>query len=136
MEKIRVNVEWRLKNFAATVEGDLQGAVLVTAATYEELQKEVADSIRFHAECLAEDGESVPQWLADGDYSIEWNLGVSALIRVCEPYISIAAISRATGINQRQLSHYANGKQVPRLRQREKIINGIHSIGHRLMTVV
>lgn len=136
MEKIKVKVEWCEKNFGATVDDNVPGALVVTAGTYEDLKKEVSESVRFHVECLVEDGVNVPRWLTDGDYELEWCLGVSALIRVCEPYISIAAISRETGINQRQLSHYANGIKIPRGPQRDKIIKGIHSIGHRLMTVI
>jgi predicted RNase H-like HicB family nuclease len=136
MEKIIVRVEWCDKNYGATVGDNVPGAMVVTADTYEKLQKEVAESVRFHVECLVEDGENVPQWLVDGDYEFDWQLDVSALIRVCEPYISLSALSRETGINQRQLSHYANGIKIPRSPQRIRIINGIHNIGRRLMTVV
>jgi hypothetical protein len=54
---------------------------------------------------------------------------------MCSPYASIAAISRASGINQHQLSHYANGIKKPRPAQRRRILDGIHKIGRELMAV-
>jgi hypothetical protein len=48
---------------------------------------------------------------------------------------TIAAISRATGINERLLSHYANGIKRPSAKQRQKIIDGIHLIGKSLMNI-
>ena len=57
-------------------------------------------------------------------------------IHACEPYASLAALSRATGINQRLLSHYANGLRHPRPGQRQRIVDGVHSIGRELLSVV
>ena len=50
----------------------------------------------------------------DGDYEFEYHLDAAALLQMCSPYASIAAISRVSGINQHQLSHYANGIKRPR----------------------
>jgi hypothetical protein len=51
----------------------------------------------------------VPQLLRDGDYELDYHLDTVALLQMFSPYYSIAAISCASGINQHQLSHYANG---------------------------
>ena len=136
MEKVRVDVAWCNKNFSATLGENVPGAVVFTAKTAEELFKEAKESLKFHVEGMLLDGDDVPQWLVDGDYEFEYNyLNVAALIRVCEPLVSIAAISRATGINQHQLSHYANGIKNPRPQQRKRIVDGIHKIGRELMAV-
>ena len=55
------------------------------------------------------DDDKIPQWLLDGEYELEYHLDTAALLQMCAPYASIAAISRVSGINQHQLSHYANG---------------------------
>lgn len=81
------------------------------------------------------DGDDVPQWLREGDYELEYHLDASALLQMCSPYASIAAISRASGINQHQLSHYANGIKKPRPEQRRRIIEGIHKIGRKLIAI-
>ena len=50
-------------------------------------------------------------------------------------YASIAAISKVSGINQHQLSHYANGIKNPRTAQRRRIVEGLHRIGRELIAV-
>lgn len=137
MEKIRVDVAWCDKNFGASLGENVPGAVVVTAKTFAELQKEVKDALDFHIEGMAKDGDEVPQWLAEGNYEFEYNfIDVAALLRAYEPFVSLAAISRSSGINQHLLSHYANGIKKPRPQQRERIVEGIHNIGKELLAIV
>ena len=137
METIVVNVQWCDKNFGASFSDNVPGAVVFTAKTFSELQKEAKESLDFHLECMKEDGDEVPQWWLDGDYKFEYNLAdATTVLRAYEPYVSLAAISRATGINQHLLSHYANGIKQPRPQQRQRIIDGLHKIGRKLLAVV
>jgi hypothetical protein len=46
-----------------------------------------------------------------------------------------AALSRMTGINQRQLGHYICGRSKPRKLQSEKIINALHALGKELQAI-
>ena len=135
MEKIEVNVSWCDKNFGASLSENVPGAVVITAKSYDELVDEVRETLKFHIEGMLADGDDVPQWLLDGDYELEYHLDAAALLQMCSPYASIAAISRASGINQHQLSHYANGIKKPRPEQRKRIIEGIHKIGRELIAV-
>ena len=136
-ETIKVFVEWTDKNFSASLGDNVPGAVVIAAKDIRELKKEVADTLRFHVEGMLADGDEVPQWLADGDYELEYDyISTAALIHACEPYTTIAALSRVTGINQRLLSHYANGLRHPRTEQRQRIVVGMHLIGQELLSVV
>ena len=137
MKKIHVKVDWCEKNYGAVTECDaLNGVVAVTAKTYEGLMNELAEAVRLHVEgCLA-DGDPLPEWLVKGDYEFDIELGTSALLRRCEQFTSLAAISRASGISQQQLSHYANGLREPRMEQRRRIVEGIHRIGRECLSVV
>lgn len=137
MEKIKIEVAWCNKNFSATFCDNVPGCITFTASSWEDLQEEARRTIGFHVEGLIEEGDEVPQWLVDGDYELEYSYAnIAALIRSLEPYTSLAALSRETGINQHQLSHYANGMKNPRPLQRQRIVEGIHSIGARLMSVI
>lgn len=137
MERIRVDVSWCNRNFSASLGENVPGAVVFTADSFAELKKEAEESLRFHVEGMIEDGDDVPQWLRDGDYEFEYNLlDATTILRAYEPYVSLAAISRATGINQHLLSHYANGLKKPRPLQRQRIVDGIHKIGKELLSVV
>ena len=137
MEKIRVDVAWCDKNFGASLGENVPGSVVLTAKTYVELLREVPETLRFHVEGMVADGDDVPKWLVDGDYEFEYNLlDVATVLRAYEPFVSLAAISRASGINQHLLSHYANGMKQPRPKQRQRIVDGIHKIGRELLTVI
>lgn len=137
MEKIKVDVQWCDKNFGAKLSDNVPGAVVLTAKSYEELLREVPETLRFHVEGMVQDGDDVPQWLRDGDYEFVYNLlDVATVLRAYEPYVSLAALSRASGINQHLLSHYANGLKQPRPQQRQRIVEGIHKIGRELLAVV
>lgn len=137
MEKIRVDVQWCDKNFGASLGENVPGAVVLTAKTYEELQRKVPETLQFHVEGMLADGDDVPQWLVDGEYELVYNLlDVATMLRAYEPYCTLSALSRASGINQHLLSHYANGLKTPRPQQRQRIIDGIHKIGRELLAVV
>ena len=137
MEKIIVNVAWVDKNFGASLGDNVPGSVVLTADTYEKLLQEVPETLRFHVEGMVEDGDDVPRWLVDGEYEFEYHLqDVATVLRAYEPFVSLAAISRATGINQHQLSHYATRMKTPRPEQRRRIVEGIHKIGKQLLAVM
>ncbi|MBU9914891.1 CopG family transcriptional regulator [Phocaeicola vulgatus] len=126
MGKIKVKVDWCGKNFGAvTEENVLCGMVVTTSKSYEGLMDELAVAVREHIEGLVR-----------GDYEFDVELGMAALLRKCEQFTSLAAISRASGINQQQLSHYASGLRTPRQEQRKRIIDGIHRIGQEFLSVV
>ena len=136
MEKIKVNVEWSEKNFAATLSKNVPGVVLVTAKTFSKLQKEVKESLEFHVEGMLADGDNVPEWLAKGEYQFKYYmLDTASLLQSLEGMTTIAAISRVTGINERLLSHYANGIKRPSSKQHQKIVDGIHKIGQSLLAI-
>ena len=137
MEKIKIEVAWRNKIFSATFNDNVLGKITFTASSWQELQKEIRKTLYFCVEHLVKDGDKVPKWLVNGDYEFEYSyVNAAALIRSLEPYTSLVALSRETGINQHQLSHYANGIKNPRPQQMQRIVEGIHCIGSHLMSVV
>lgn len=137
MEKIKVKVDWCDKNFGAVTEDDvLCGMVIVSSRSYEGLMSELRKAVREHVESLLQDGEALPGWLVAGEYEFDIELGIAALLRKCERFTSLAAIARASGINQQQLSHYASGLRIPRTEQRQRIVDGLHRIGREFLGVV
>ena len=135
METIVVNVSWCDHNFGASLGDNVPGSVVVAAKTYDELIKDVLDTLKFHIDGMMKDGDEVPEWLLNGEYVFDYHHDAAAILQLCAPYASIAAISRVSGINKHQLSHYANGLKKPRPAQRKRIFDGIHKIGQELMAV-
>ena len=111
MEKIKALVGWCNKNYSVTTDDydRLNGTIITTGATFEGLQKEFESALKFHIEgCLA-DGDSLPEWLMCGDYEIEYELTTSALLHRLDGILTRSAIARVSGINERQIGHYALG---------------------------
>lgn len=135
MNTIKVEIYWEDKNYCCGWSLDGFGAILCTNKNLEELKSEFEESLKSQIKDMLTDGEAIPQWLADGDYEIEYNLSVSALLRQAEQYTTMAVISRVTGINQKLLSNYASSVKKPREAQRERIVNGLHAIGQQFLAV-
>jgi predicted RNase H-like HicB family nuclease len=134
MEKIKVLVSWCDGNYAVGT-GEIGGAVLATGKTYEEAKRQFEDAFTFHVEGCIADGDQLPEWVVNKEYEFEYELQVSAILNYFDGMLTKAAIARVTGINQRQLGHYATGKSIPRPPQREKIINGLHRLGKEFCSV-
>lgn len=132
---INVEISWSEKNFCCGWGYEGVGAILCTNKTLSGIKQDFEESLRFHVESMVEDGDQVPEWLASGDYEIVYTLSASALLRNAESFTTMAAISRATGINQKLLSHYANALKIPRPAQRQRIVDGLHMIGRQFLAV-
>ena len=91
----------------------------------------VRDSIDFYIDCAKEDGDSYPE-IFDRDYRIEYRFDVQSLLCFYQNIFSFSALQYITGINQKQLGHYAAGRSKPRKKQAEKIVNGLHKLGKEL----
>lgn len=133
---LRINTGWTEDNFCCGFDSpEINGVVVATNKTLEGLKSEFTDALRFHIEGCVADGDNIPQYLVDGDYKLEFVLDVPAILRNAESFTTLTAISRVTGINKNQLSHYATGEKKPRPDKREKIVAGLHIIGRRALAI-
>lgn len=57
-----------------------------------------------------------------------FHLSTRALLKDAETFITRKALSIQTGINEQQLSHYANGRRKPRPAMQRRIQDGIRAI--------
>jgi hypothetical protein len=135
MKKITVLVTWSGDNYCAGLGGEESGVVIAAHQTLEGVKKEFASALAFHIKGCLKDGDELPEYLKNGNYELDFKLATSALLQSLSGVLTHAAISKATGINQRQIGHYANGRSNPRLLQRDKIVLGIRKIGKELMVV-
>lgn len=134
-KEITAEVYWCDKNYSAGWAYKDFGAVIATAKTIDELKQEFESALDFQIETMVTDGDSIPNWLMNKDYTIKYDLQASAILRNAEKYTTMAAISRVTGINQRLLSNYASDVKRPRPKQLKKIIAGIHEIGRQCLAL-
>ncbi|MGM9846863.1 MAG: CopG family transcriptional regulator [Muribaculaceae bacterium] len=134
-KKLKIDVSWTEKNFCCGWSDEEAGTVVATNKSLKQLKEDFAESLKMHIQGCVEDGDILPEYLVEGNYELEFVLDAAALLRDAEVYTTMAAISRASGINQKLLSHYANGIKQPSKNQRERILNGLHSIGNSILAL-
>ena len=76
----------------------------------------------------------IPEILQN-EYELIFEFDVEALLKYIDGTVTKSALSKASGINVTQLSHYSSGLKKPRKEQREKIISGLHKIANELLSV-
>jgi len=137
MNKIQVKIGWSGNNYSCVADNKvLNGIIVVTNKTLEGLKKDFQESLQFHVEGCLQSGDELPDWLVKGYYELEYVTEVSALLHSLDGILTRSAIARVSGINERQIGHYASGHRIPRPQQREKIITGIHRISKDLAMVM
>lgn len=136
MERLHIIVDWCDKNFAlATKEDILDGSIVCTHSSYKGLIDAFNFSVHESVEYAKEHGKQVPEWLENGEYELDIEFTAAALIRKAEEYTSLSAISKVSGINLQQLSHYANGFRCPRPDKVVRIREAVHKIGQDLLAI-
>jgi predicted RNase H-like HicB family nuclease len=132
MKKVIVNVEQGKKNFAAYIEV-LPGCI-TTGKTLSEIEKNMREAIKAHVELTQAYNETVPKVFL-GKYDLVFKYDPSTLLSQFTGIFTKAALERITGINQRQLWHYASGEKKPRTKQKERIEQGLHKLGKELLSI-
>ena len=132
MQIITVNIDWE-NNYGAYSE-ELSGCV-ATHKTLEGVKQAYIEALEFHLDGLRADGDEIP-WVIQGRYRLDFVLNVRALLHYFDGLLTRSALSRVTGINERQLGHYITGHRKPRPDQRQKIVEGLHRIGKEINSVV
>lgn len=133
MEVVVINVARTENGYCAACD-ILPGWIVAVTGDFCALEKEVVESIDFFLECAAKDGEKYPP-IFDTEYRIEYKFDIQSLLCYYQNIFSFAALQYITGINQRQLWHYAAGYTKPRKAQADKIVEGLHKLGKELTSV-
>lgn len=132
MQHLNATIESLEGNYSAFIQ-DLDG-VVATGSTIEEIKANLLDAVDDYVETCKELGCEPPEALK-GDYRIDFTMDVKSLLALYEGIFTKAGLERLTGINQKQLWHYANGSSVPRRAQVLKIENALHRLGNELISL-
>jgi len=132
-----------MKQIKATLELGIDGygvsfaeipSVFSFGKTVETAKSEAKAALELYKKILLEKNQSLPDIL-DGEYEIDFEFDVLALLKYFDGTVTKTALSRVSGINATQLTHYSSGAKKPRREQRNKIISGLHAIGRDLLAV-
>jgi len=127
MKTIEVIIGWE-NNYSAIFQSEELGSVLLTAESMEDVKAQFPETFDFHIEGMVSDGDYVPDYIKNKQYEFEYKLNTSAYLHNLDRIVTRAALSKVTGINERQLGHYAQGISKPRQEQVDKIKKGIEKI--------
>ena len=131
-ENLTVIIERAEHNYAAYIDG-LDGITAI-GNSISEIKTRIAEAIEIVKEACIEDGIEVPPQIK-GEYTLSFKMDVQSLLTFYEGIFTKAGLSRITGINQKQLWHYAKGRSRPKPEQAIKIENALHKLGSELVSI-
>jgi len=108
--------------------------VAATGTTITEIKERLTEALEDLIGACETTGYEIPEVLKNG-YTVEFKMDVKSLLSVYYGIFTKSALERLTGINQKQLWHYANGLSKPRKAQREKIESALHRLGNELLAI-
>lgn len=128
MKQVRGTVEHSNKNLSAYIEG---APIVLVGNTLSEIEKNAAEAIELYLE-----DNSNPVEILKGEFELCFEIDIPTFLSYYSNIFTKAALSRITGINERQLWHYAAGEHKPRKKQIEKISNGIRQLSEELHSII
>lgn len=129
---VKVVIEHAGENFSAYVVG--VDGIAVTGDSVDEIKTSMCEAIEDYIQVCKEFDLEIPDQFKS-EYELVFELDVCSLLKIYEGIFSKAGLEKLTGINQKQLWHYANGKSKPRQAQRLKIEQGLHRLGNELISL-
>lgn len=99
--------------------------------TVEEAKKYVEGAIAFYKENKPVNTPAILK----GEYEVVYKFDMQSFLNYYKGIFTNAALERITGINQKQLQHYATGLRKPRPLQVKKIETALHKLGAQLISV-
>ena len=130
MNTIKIIIEKTSDHYSAYA--DNCDGIYGAGNTVEEAKENVLEGLRLLVE--SRPANELPDMLKN-EYEIVYGFDTQSFLKYYEGIFSKPALERITGINQKQLHHYASGLRKPRQAQREKIGRALHCLGKELMSV-
>lgn len=125
--KVEVIVEHAGKNLSAYIEG---APIMTVGNSMAEIESNMREAIDLYLE-----DNPNPVDILSGEFELNFKIDAATFINYYSGIFTKAALSRITGINERQLWHYAAGVHKPRKQQLEKIQQGIRALTKELSSI-
>lgn len=131
MRTVEVIVEHAGNNLSAYIEG---APVITVGNDVKEIEKNMKEAVELYLESCKE-MNIAPVGILQGEFTLKFKIDAATFINYYSSIFTKAALSRITGINERQLWHYAAGVHKPRKQQLEKIQKGINALTEELSAI-
>ena len=130
MKTIKIIIEKSPDHYSAYAE-NVEG-VYGAGDTVEEAKESALKGLELFVKY--NEPKNVPAILK-GEYKFEYKFDTQSLLNYYKGKLTLAGLEHITGINRKQLQHYASGLKKPRPAQTKKIETALHSLGSELMAV-
>lgn len=131
MKTVEVIVEHAGNNLSAYIEG---APVITVGNDVKEIEKNMKEAVELYLDSCKE-MNIAPVEILQGEFTLKFKIDAATFINYYSSIFTKAALSRITGINERQLWHYAAGVHKPRKQQLEKIQKGINALTEELSAI-
>lgn len=132
MKTLKIVIERAEHNYSAFIDG-IDG-IIATGNSVDEIKKNMAEAIHVFVEECQELNCEIPEELNE-EYDFCFKMDVKSLLDFYSGIFSKAGLERITGINQKQLWHYASGGRNPRPSQTLKLEQALHKLGEELLSI-
>ena len=131
MKTVEVIVEHAGNNLSAYIE---RAPVITVGNDVKEIEKNMKEAVELYLDSCKE-MNIAPVEVLQGEFTLKFKIDAATFINYYSSIFTKAALSRITGINERQLWHYAAGVHKPRKQQLEKIQKGINALTEELAAI-
>ena len=129
MKKLNIIIERGADVYAAY--SDKIAGLYATGDSVEKVKKSIDKSIRLYVKY---NDDKIANYLKS-DYIIEYTFDLESFFNYYNGVFTKSGLEKITGINQKQIQHYASGLKKPRLLQRKKIEQALHKLGDELKSI-
>lgn len=131
MEQVIMQTSHTATGFCCICE-QIPGWVVTGSKDFDRFKKYVQESIDLYLSSAREDGDEYHP-VFDGEYKVVYDMDACALLNYYQKVITFSGLQSLSGINQKQLAHYAAGRSKPRQQQAEKIKQAFLSLAKDLI---
>ncbi len=131
MKIVEVMVEHSNKNLSAYIEG---APVITVGNDIKEIEINMMEALDLYLESC-KDMNIAPVEILSGEFELKFKIDAATFINYYSNIFTKSALSRITGINERQLWHYAAGIHNSCKQQLDKIQKGIQALTKELSSI-
>ncbi|GDX44555.1 hypothetical protein LBMAG23_15320 [Bacteroidota bacterium] len=129
MSVIKIVIE-KTSNFYSAYSENVEG-IYGAGATVQKTKESVLKSLELYVKY---NKKKLPKIL-QGDYSVKYRFDTQSLLNYYKGIFTNASLEKITGINQKQIQHYASGLKKPREMQKRKIQTGLRNLAKELQSI-
>jgi len=129
MATLKIVIE-KTKDFYSAYAENIEG-IYGAGATVQKTKESILKSLDLYKKY---NKKNLPKAL-QGEYAVKYRFDTQSLLNYYKGVFTNASLEKITGINQKQIQHYASGLKKPRELQKKKIQTGLRNLAKELQSI-